>query len=197
MKKLILASLVLMGASFFSFATGEEENNSTKVIIPVDDNFCDNLKKLVDASRTSFTAVKGEATTRMISGEERPFLKSTVVLKEGTPCYILNTEDAAYYPECDCYIVENSQGGTNPPGDISKGYSDLKKALQDCLGDGFKYTEKDKSNDLYLEDTQFKKLVALEQKDGAGKRLKLTLFMNNNRVLGHWVVELHIDGIAG
>lgn len=192
MKKNILSVFLILGLLAPAFAIGEDEaKEPTKVVIPVDDNFCENLKKIIDAARQSFDPLRGEETTRLISGEERPFNVSTLTL-EGAKCYINASEDAGYYPECECFVGENKFA----PGPLSKKYEDVKAAVQKCMGDSFTFTEKDKTNDIYLEDTEFKKFLAIEKKDGAGKRLKFFVFLNNNRVLGHWTVEFHFDGLV-
>lgn len=188
MKKNILSLLLVLGLFGTAFSVGDENENETVVILPVDKDFCTNLKKIIEASREGFESIKAEPTTRMISGEERPFFKTNVVLQEGSECYILNSEDAKYYPECECFIGKNNYA----PGDLAKVYEDMKKAVKECLPTGWKFTEKDKTNDIYLEDTEFKKLIALEDVDG--KKLKFYVFLNNNRVLGYWTVEFHFDG---
>ncbi len=193
MKKSILSAFLILGLLAPVLAVGDDEaKEPTKVVIPVDDNFCENLKKIIDAARKSFDSLRGEETTRVISGKERPFNVSTVSL-EGAECYINASEDAGYYPECECFIGKNNFA----PGPLSKKYEEVKAAVQECVGDNFTFTEKDKTNDIYLEDTEFKKFLAIEKKDGAGKRLKFYVFLNNNRVLGHWTVEFHFDGIVG
>ena len=70
----------------------------------------------------------------------------------------------------------------------------MKKALTECLGEGWVTSEKDKTNDIFLEDTEFKKFIMKENKKG--KKVKIELYMYNQRELNKWVVELKVFGIG-
>ena len=80
------------------------------------------------------------------------------------------------------------------PGKMEEVYQKYLKMVNDCLPSGYTMQEKDKSNNLYLEDTNFKKLVVKEDKKG--KKVKMELYIYNQRELDHWVVEFHFYGIS-
>lgn len=162
------------------------------VILPItsfaqDDAFCDNLKKLVDSSHEYFQEVRGEETSLEIRGVPKPYQKSTVTLKEGSD--ILITADELY-PEAFCYLAE---GRFHSP-ELGSTYAKIKEAMSTCLGEEWVTMEKDKTNDIFLEDTEFKKFIMKENKKG--KKVKLELYMYNQRELNKWVVELKVFGIG-
>jgi len=152
-----------------------------------DEAFCTNLKTVVDAAQEYFKELRGEKTTLHIRGVEKPYQRSTVSLKEGVEMLI--TEDEMY-PEAVTYLSETRF--ITP--ELQAAYEKYKKMLTDCLGEGWVATEKDKTNDIFLEDTEFKKYILQENKKG--KRVKLELFMYNQRELNKWVVELKVFGIG-
>ena len=149
--------------------------------------FCNNLKKAVDSAQEYFKEVRGEETTLEIRGIPKAYQKSTVSIEEGVEMLITADE---YYPEATTYLAE----GRFYSSDLEGHYTKLKEAISDCLGDGWVIAEKDKTNDVFLEDTDFKKFIAKENKKG--KKVKIELYMYNQRELSKWVVELKIFGVG-
>ncbi|MDP6909258.1 MAG: hypothetical protein QF371_07125, partial [Flavobacteriales bacterium] len=122
-----------------------------------DDAFCDNLKKVVDSSQEFFSDIRGEETSLEIRGVPKPYQKSTALIKEGVEMLITADE---YYPEATTYLAENRFYSS----ELEATYTKLKGAIGSCLGDGWVTSEKDKTNDIFLEDTNFKKFIAKENK---------------------------------
>jgi len=151
------------------------------------DDMCENLKKVVDSSQEYFKEIRGEETTLEIRGVEKPYQKSTVELKEGVQMLITADE---LYPEAITYLDESRFISS----ELQSSYESLKKQITECLGDGWVTQEKDKTNDIFLEDTEFKKFIMKENKKG--KKVKIELYMYNQRELNKWVVELKIFGIG-
>ena len=151
------------------------------------DALCDNLKKVVDSSQEFFKEIRGEETTLEIRGVAKPYQKSTTELKEGTEMLITADE---LYPEAITYLAESRFVSS----ELQSSYESLKKQITECLGDGWVTQEKDKTNDIFLEDTEFKKYIMKENKKG--KKVKIELYMYNQRELNKWVVELKIFGIG-
>lgn len=172
MKQFLLGMLMMAALPMASFAQ---------------DNFCANLTTLVNASQEYFKDIRGEETSLEIRGVAKPYQKSTLVLKEGAEMLITADE---LYPEAVVYLAENRFYSN----ELEATYSDLKKKITECLGDQWVTEEKDKTNDIYLEDTEYKKFIAKENKKG--KRVKVELFMYNQRELNTWVVELKVFGIG-
>ena len=152
-----------------------------------EDAMCENLKKIVDSSQEYFKEIRGEDTSLEIRGVPKQYSKSTVTLKKDVE--ILITADELY-PEATTYLAE----GKFISQDLQSAYSKLKKTLTECLGDDWVTSEKDKTNDIFLEDTEFKKFIMKENKKG--KKVKIELYMYNQRELNKWVVELKIFGIG-
>jgi hypothetical protein len=151
------------------------------------DGLCENLKKVVDASQEYFKELRGEETTIEIRGVPKPYQKSTVLVKDGAEMLITADE---LYPEAVTYLAESRFVSS----ELQSSYESLKKQITDCLGDGWVASEKDKTNDIFLEDTEFKKYILKENKKG--KKVKIELYMYNQRELNKWVVELKIFGIG-
>jgi len=193
--------LVLLAAVQFLTLTRKPKTNKMKrnliglllaVIIPFtsfaqDDAFCDNLKKVVNSSQEYFKEVRGEETSLEIRGVPKPYQKSNVTLKEGAEMLITADE---LYPEAFCYLAEER---FHSP-ELNGAYSKFKEAITSCLGEDWVTMEKDKTNDIFLEDTEFKKFIVKENKKG--KKVKLELYMYNQRELNKWVVELKVFGIG-
>ena len=152
-----------------------------------DDAMCNNLKKVVDASQDYFKELRGEETTIEIRGVEKPYQKSTVMIKDGVDMLITADE---MYPEAITYLAESRF--ISP--ELQSTYEKLKKSITECLGDEWVASEKDKTNDIFLEDTEFKKYILKENKKG--KKVKIELYMYNQRELNKWVVELKVFGIG-
>ncbi|MBL4587013.1 MAG: hypothetical protein JKX84_08165 [Flavobacteriales bacterium] len=152
-----------------------------------DDAFCGNLKKIVDSSQEYFKEIRGEETSLEIRGVPKAYLKSTVVAKEGVEMLITADE---YYPEATTFLTESRFISS----ELQSAYAKYKSAIAECLGDGWVTSEKDKTNDIFLEDTDFKKFIAKENKKG--KKVKIELYMYNQRELNKWVVELKVFGIG-
>lgn len=152
-----------------------------------DDTMCENLKKVVDSSQEYFQEIRGEETTIAIRGVEKPYQKSTVEVKKGVEMLITADE---MYPEAVSYLAESKMFSPQ----LASAYEKLKDQITACLGDEWVASEKDKTNDIFLEDTEFKKYILKENKKG--KKVKVELYMYNQRELNKWVVELKIFGIG-
>jgi len=152
-----------------------------------DNAFCENLKKVIDSSQEYFKEIRGEETSLEIRGIPKAYQRSTVMVQDGVEMLITADE---YYPEATTYLEESRFYSS----DLQSHYTALKKALTECLGDGWVTSEKDKTNDIFLEDTDFKKFIAKENKKG--KKVKIELYMYNQRELNKWVVELKVFGIG-
>lgn len=152
-----------------------------------DNSMCDNLKKVVASSQEYFKELRGEETTLDIRGVSKPYQKSNVVIKEGAEMLITADE---LYPEAITYLAESRF--ISP--ELQAAYDKLKKEITECLGDEWVASEKDKTNDIFLEDTEYKKYILKENKKG--KKVKIELYMYNQRELNKWVVELKIFGIG-
>jgi len=152
-----------------------------------DDAMCENLKKVVAASQEYFKEVRGEDATIDIRGVEKPYQKSTVEVKAGTEMLITADE---MYPEAVSYLSESRMYSS----ELASTYEKLKASIAACLGDEWVTSEKDKTNDIFLEDTEYKKFILKENKKG--KKVKIELYMYNQRELNKWVVELKVFGIG-
>jgi len=148
---------------------------------------CENLQKAVSASQDYFKEIRGEETTIAIRGVEKAYQKSSVEVKAGVEMLITADE---MYPEAVSYLAESRMFSSQ----LASSYEQLKTAITSCLGDEWVTSEKDKTNDIFLEDTEFKKLILKENKKG--KKVKIELYMYNQRELNKWVVELKIFGIG-
>ena len=151
------------------------------------DAMCGNLKKVVDSSQDYFNEIRGEDTSLEIRGVPKEYKKSTVLVKDGVEMLITADE---LYPEATTYLAESKF--ISP--ELQSQYKKMKDMLTKCLGDGWVTSEKDKTNDIFLEDTEFKKFIMKENKKG--KKVKIELYMYNQRELNKWVVELKIFGIG-
>ena len=151
------------------------------------DAMCESLKKVVDSSQEYFKEIRGEDTSLEIRGVPKSYKKSTVMVNDGVDMLITIDE---LYPEATTYLAE----GKSISSSLKSTYTKMKKALTECLGDGWVTAEKDKMNDIFLEDTEFKKFIMKEDKKG--KKVKVELYMYNQRELNKWVVELKIFGIG-
>lgn len=151
-------------------------------------NFCENFKKIIDGGREQFNVLKGPKTTRQISGVNKSFFQSTIDLDKNHKAYIGESEQ---YPEFDLVLSDLRFKDKQ----MEQNFDTLVGLVKSCLDPAKWIIQlKDASNDVYLEGTDFKKLVCRENK--AGMKMKFELFLYNNRVLGYWVVELHMDGIG-
>jgi hypothetical protein len=148
---------------------------------------CTELSQITAAAQEYFKDIRGEATTFDIRGVAKPYQKSKVEIKKGVIMYI--TEDE-WYPEAISYLA--STRFYSP--ELQAEYDRMKKLLADCLGDGWVMVEKDKTNDIYLEDTEYKKAIFSENKKG--KKVKIELFMYNQRELDTWTVEFKVQGLG-
>ncbi|MCF8256820.1 MAG: hypothetical protein K9J06_04675 [Flavobacteriales bacterium] len=151
------------------------------------DNQCDNVNALLTASQEYFKDVRGEVTTFEIRGVAKPYQKSNTSIKEGVTTYI--TEDE-WYPELVSYLAKTRFYSE----ELQNEYDRMKKLMADCLGPDWVFVEKDKTNDIYLEDTEYKKAVFTENKKG--KKVKIEVFMYNQRELDSWCVEFKMYGIG-
>jgi hypothetical protein len=151
------------------------------------DAMCESLKKVMDSSQDYFKEIRGEDTSLEIRGIPKLYNKSTVMVKAGVEMLITTDE---LYPEATTYLAEDKSISPS----LKSTYAKMKKALTECLGDRWVTAEKDKMNDIFLEDTEFKKFIMKEDKKG--KKVKVELYMYNQRELNKWVVELKIFGIG-
>ncbi|MBP9151862.1 MAG: hypothetical protein KBF73_06230 [Flavobacteriales bacterium] len=152
-----------------------------------DDATCENLKKVVAASQEYFKELRGEETTIDIRGVAKPYFKSSVEVKSGVEMLITADE---MYPEAVSYLADSKMYSS----ELASTYEKLKMSITACLGEGWVASEKDKTNDIFLEDTEYKKFILKEDKKG--KKVKIELYMYNQRELNKWVVELKIFGIG-
>lgn len=148
---------------------------------------CEAFNKLLTAGQEYFKDVRGEATSFEIRGIAKPYQKSEVTIKDGVTTYI--TEDE-WYPEAVAYLAKTRFYSEDLQGE----YDRMKKLVADCLGDDWVFVEKDKTNDIYLEDTEYRKAVFTENKKG--KKMKVQIFMYNQRELDSWCVEFKIFGMG-
>jgi len=176
MKKALFISAML-SIAFFGFRSPEPP--------PVND-FCTQLNKMLDAAKEGFEPVKGAATTRVITGKEKNFFISNVKFVNGRECYI---NDVQSYPECEC-ILETDTRITEK---LSGSYDAYKKQIKECLGDEWVITEKDSTNDFYLKDTKYKKLVV---KNKTERKLKFHLYIYSSMIEKKRVVELKFEGVG-
>lgn len=151
------------------------------------DAMCDNLKKVVDSGQEYFKEIRGEETSLDIRGVPKAYFQSTVTVKEGAEMLITADE---LYPEAVTYLEESRFYSS----ELEAAYSKLKDAISSCLGDEWVSQEKDKTNDIFLEDTEYKKFILKENKKG--EKMKIELYMYNQRELNKWVVELKVFGIG-
>jgi len=177
--KSILSIALMLAISASSFAQD------------ADKDFCNNLKAMLDGAQTYFKDQKGASTSIEIRGVPKPYFESKVRLSKDKMMYIGDNE---YHPEAFTYVAEHTRGGEAVPANMEQVYQKYLKMVKECLPSGYTMQEKDKSNDLYLEDTNFKKLVVKEDKKG--KKVKMELYIYNQRELDHWVVEFHFYGIS-
>lgn len=157
------------------------------------DDLCANLKKILDAGESQFTSLRGEATSKTISGVQRPFYVSTVNIGKDKG-YV---NDSHEYPAYEEIIATSAVKGDIPEARLVQEFESYRDKIKACFAGNttWKLMEKDKSNDLYLEDTNFRKLVGFEAKKGP--KVKFELYMYNNRVAGHWCIELNVEGVSG
>ncbi len=151
------------------------------------DGECDNLKAIVDAAQEYFSTIRGEETTFEIRGISKPYQISNVTIKDGIKTYITADE---WYPEVVAYTAKTRFYSET----LQDEYDRLKKLAADCLGEDWVFVEKDKTNDIYLEDTEYKKAIFSENKKG--KKVKVQIFMYNQRELDSWCVEFKVFGIG-
>lgn len=177
MKKILFISC-LLSIVFLSFRAPEPP--------PVED-FCTQLKTMLDAAKEGFIPIKGEATTRMITGQEKKFFAANIKFVDDHDCYI---NDVASYPECECLLATDSRITEQ----LSASYESYKTQIQDCLGDEWVVMEKDSTNDFYLKGTKFKKLAVRENK--TGKKVKFQLYIYSSMIEKKRVVELKFEGLG-
>jgi len=154
---------------------------------PPAEDFCTRLKTMLEAAKDGFSPVKGEATTRMITGHEKKYFKATLKFVDGHECYI---NDVSSYPECECLLETD----TRITEKLSNSYESYKKQIQECLGHEWVIVEKDSTNDYYLKGTKYKKLVAHE--NITGKKVKFHLYIYSSMIEKKRVVELKFEGLG-
>ena len=116
MKKILLL-VCLFCIAFFGFSKPEP---------PPTDDFCTQLKKMLEAAKEGFAPIKGEATTRMITGHEKKFYLATMKFVDEHECYINHITS---YPECEC-ILETDTCITEK---LSGAYETYKKQIENCF----------------------------------------------------------------
>jgi hypothetical protein len=174
MKHILCTLCVALAASFSSINASAQDK-------------CDRVKAIAASAQEYFAEIRGEATSFEIRGVAKPYQKSKVEVKDGVTMYI--TEDE-WYPEAITYLA-NTRFYTP---ELQKEYDRVKDLLSECLGSEWVMAEKDKTNDIYLEDTEYRKAIFSENKKG--KKVKIELFMYNQRELDTWTVELKVLGIG-
>ncbi len=177
MKKIVTTFFCFLAVYSFSFAQ---------------DDLCSSLKKILDAGNTQFTSLRGEATSKTISGVQRPFYVSGAHI--GNDKGYVNDSDE--YPAYTEILATSTVKGDVPEGKLVQEFESYKEKIKACFASSpeWKLMDKDKTNDLYLEDTNFRKLVGFEAKKGP--KVKFELYMYNNRVEGHWCIELNVEGVG-
>jgi hypothetical protein len=155
------------------------------------DDFCNNLKAMLTSAEDYFQDQRGSSTSIEIRGVPKPYFESKTQLVKGKTLYLADND---YHPEAFTYVAEHSRGGDSAPAEMEQQYQKYKKLVESCISEGWKIEEKTKDNDIYLEDTNFKKLVL--KQDKKGKKVKMELYIYNQRELDHWVVEFHFYGIG-
>ena len=187
MKTLILFIFVSVFSFHFTISKNERTLETTPDSVVVGKDFCENLQAILKSANEQFTPVKGAETSQIVSGLPKKFYFSTVGLSPNYKCYL---EDSEKYPVCQCIVSESRFYSEK----LGKDYQEVADKVKKCLGPEWKLSEQDKSNSIYVTETNSKKLVFNEDK--AGKKVKAELFMYNNRMKGHWVVEFKIEGIG-
>lgn len=177
MKKTLLLFCVL-GISFLGFKSPDP---------PPTEDFCTQLKTMLNAAKEGFVPIKGEATTRMITGHEKKFYVANLKFVNDQTCYI---NDVPSYPECECIL----QTDTRITESLTEAYESYKKQINDCLGDEWVIMEQDSSNNYYLKGTKYKKLVVRE--NITGKKVKFHLYMYSSMIEKKRVVELKFEGLG-
>lgn len=163
----------------------------TSTINAQDADFCKNLKAMLTSAEDYFQDQRGASTSIEIRGVPKPYFESKTQLVKGKTLYLADND---YHPEAFTYVAEHTRGGEAAPAEMEKQYQKYKKLVEECVTEGWKVQEKTKDNDIYLEDTNFKKLVL--KQDKKGKKVKMELYIYNQRELDHWVVEFHFYGIG-
>ena len=181
MKKIFTLLSVLVSFSAFS---QKDKTTQTK---SADLNERPGLDKVqfhyMDLGRDQFNSIKGASTSRQISGVDRPFFFSSVDLDKNHKGYIGESEQ---YPEFEVVMSDLRFKDKH----LESDFDTLVGLVKSCLDPNqWVIQMKDASNDIYLEGTDYKKLVCRENK--SGMKMKFELFMYNNRVRGYWVVEFH------
>lgn len=108
----------------------------------VQQDFCDALKKLVEASRQNFDAIKGERKNGIID----IYYTSKIALPNATETRIWVGNDQLYFT---CKIFEKSSKA-----EIEKEYKQLVTSVRACLGNWKEFTPK--STSLHSVDQGFK-----------------------------------------
>ena len=167
---------------YFIPAKGQEAENVN--------SFCTKLNELIEAGRNGFQSVKGEMTTKNVTGAQRNFYVATIDLNEENKGYINSSE---IYPEYSIFFA--TAVGTLTP-ELKAMYENIKTQLTGCLSDEeWNIHEQNKDNSTYFANTEYKKLKIKELTDKKEK-IKMELAMYSNRVVKKRVVELKIEGIG-
>lgn len=177
MKKTLLVSCIL-SLVFFSFRSPTP---------PPDPDFCTQLKSMLEAAKQGFIPIKGVATIRIITAQERKFYIADLKFVDDHDCYI---NDVKSYPECECLLTTD----TRITESLSASYESYKNKIKECLGEEWVISEKDSTNDYYLKGTRFKKLVVRE--NVTGKKVKFHLYLYSSMIEKKRVVELKFEGIG-
>jgi len=175
----VLLVSCLLSLVFFSFRAPEPP--------PLAEDFCTQLNKMLAAAKEGFKPIKGEATTRIITGHKKDFHFATMQFVDEHSCYI---NVVTSYPECECLLETD----TRITEKLISSYESYKKQIKDCLGDEWVIMEQDSSNNFYLKGTKYKKLVVRE--NITGKKVKFHLYMYSSMLEKKRVVELKFEGIG-
>ena len=177
MKNLILTTC-LFSITLFSFKSPEP---------PVDDDFCTQLKNMLDAAKEGFEPVLGDPTIRIITGQKKNFFIAKIKFVDGHDCYI---NDVKSYPECECILATDTRISEK----LSASYESYKSQIKSCLGEEWVIEEKDSSNDFYLKGTKYRKLVIRE--NITGKKVKFHLYIYSSMLEKKRLVELKFEGLG-
>ncbi|MCB0429111.1 MAG: hypothetical protein H6585_11955 [Flavobacteriales bacterium] len=156
-------------------------------------DFCENFKQIIEAAKAGFNAVRGEQTTKKISGADRPYQFCTVELSATYKGYIGMSET---HPSYEVFFETETLPKITDK--LKKSYEEVVANIKACLPETeWTIVEKDASNDIYLEGTDFKKLQVMQKEvDENGNRIVMEVNMYRHGTENKRVVELKIEGIG-
>ncbi|MCB0397637.1 MAG: hypothetical protein KDD36_13365 [Flavobacteriales bacterium] len=183
----LLAVAVIIVASAFTYSSRTSVNSHKEI------DLCANLTKIIESGKAGFTDVRGEKSSKKISGKDRPFDLCKVELSEEFKGYI---SMSASYPTYEVFFATDEWAKITEK--LKSAYEEVNGKMKACLPESaWTIEEKDASNDSYLEGTDFKKTIFTEKVgNSAGKKIRMELFMYRHGSENKRVVELKIEGFA-